>query len=744
MHTRFAHHRLDAYCVALELFAGVEAFAATLPRGQAELKDQARRAAAATVRHLAEGANRRLPREKAARFVLARAECGECAASLEMAATLDLRPCPDLLRQADRVAAMCTGLIRREERRAGAAEPPGSAERPCAFAQACAFSLRVPLPGPGSPSAPSFPLRASALRVLRASAAIPPRQAPPRRPATPLAYPEGALWRWRRILAGFLLAAAVPACDSGSSTLLTQVPACAGAVPLTAAEVETIIAQAAGRAAYDGQAYTITVVNREGIVVGSLRMAGAVPGLEFETRAKARTAAFLSSNQHAFNTRTAFFIIQDHFPPGLPNVPGGPLYGVQFSSLACADVVGEELMGGAKLFDQEGNGLSGDTGSMPLYRDGCLIGAVAVDGGPEPDDALEERAAWTASLGFRPAVSIYGSNIHVDGIRFEFMEERPSDAEVTVPAYADLLLAGGVELVTPVAAPPDQVFATGMFGGLTCEIRYPVVDSVRPVPATERLLAADVTAMMDAAAALSERTRAGIRRPLGTAMRCFISVVDLDGTILGSIRTPDATLFSFDVSIQKARTAAYFSTDTVAFTCRALGFLSQAFFPPGIDAAPEGPLHGLQDALSAPLFAPVGGACQPPTVAELANGITIFPGGVALYKGGVLVGAIGVSGDGVGQDDVIASEGGALFPPPPGVRCDEVSEADALAALGATLADIRTAALAVATDPGSLPAEVAQATAIADATVDADTRLAANGLQGIRLPYVKFPREPLR
>jgi len=118
MHTRFAHHRLDAYRVALELFSGVEAFAAALPRGQADLKDQVRRAAAATVRHLAEGANRRLPREKAARFALARAECGECASSLEMADVLGLRPRRDLLRLADRVAAMCTGLVRREERRA--------------------------------------------------------------------------------------------------------------------------------------------------------------------------------------------------------------------------------------------------------------------------------------------------------------------------------------------------------------------------------------------------------------------------------------------------------------------------------------------------------------------------------------------------------------------------------------------------------------------------------------------------
>ena len=36
------------------------------------------------------------------------------------------------------------------------------------------------------------------------------------------------------------------------------------------------------------------------------------------------------------------------------------------------------------------------------------------------------------------------------------------------------------------------------------------------------------------------------------------------------------------------------------------------------------------------------------------NGITIFPGGVPLYKNGQLVGGCGISGDGVDQDDMIS------------------------------------------------------------------------------------------
>ena len=38
----------------------------------------------------------------------------------------------------------------------------------------------------------------------------------------------------------------------------------------------------------------------------------------------------------------------------------------------------------------------------------------------------------------------------------------------------------------------------------------------------------------------------------------------------------------------------------------------------------------------------------------LANGLQIFPGGVPLYRGNTLIGGIGVSGDGVDQDDMIA------------------------------------------------------------------------------------------
>jgi len=122
MHNTQLHHRLDAYRVALALFAEVERIAGAFPRGHADLKDQIRRAAAATVRHIAKkGASRMHPKDKAARFSVARGECAECSASLDMAEVTEIIRRDDairLRRLAFRVSRMLQGLIRRQRARA--------------------------------------------------------------------------------------------------------------------------------------------------------------------------------------------------------------------------------------------------------------------------------------------------------------------------------------------------------------------------------------------------------------------------------------------------------------------------------------------------------------------------------------------------------------------------------------------------------------------------------------------------
>ena len=49
-----------------------------------------------------------------------------------------------------------------------------------------------------------------------------------------------------------------------------------------------------------------------------------------------------------------------------------------------------------------------------------------------------------------------------------------------------------------------------------------------------------------------------------------------------------------------------------------------------------------------------------------------FPGSAPLYRNGVLVGGLGVSGDGVDQDDFVTAAGAAAFRAPAGMRADQI------------------------------------------------------------------------
>jgi uncharacterized protein GlcG (DUF336 family) len=137
--------------------------------------------------------------------------------------------------------------------------------------------------------------------------------------------------------------------------------------------------------------------------------------------------------------------------------------------------------------------------------------------------------------------------------------------------------------------------------------------------------------------------------------RMQLAIVDRDGRLLGSRSMPDAWVGSIDIAIAKARTAAFFSSDENALTSRTIGVLSQAHNPNGTGGA--GPLWGIGDSNQPGI---TGGP-------QLRNGIITFPGGVPLYKDGRLVGGIGVSGDGVDQDEFVAFGGATGFGPGPDV-----------------------------------------------------------------------------
>lgn len=54
------------------------------------------------------------------------------------------------------------------------------------------------------------------------------------------------------------------------------------------------------------------------------------------------------------------------------------------------------------------------------------------------------------------------------------------------------------------------------------------------------------------------------------------------------------------------------------------------------------------------------------------SGVVFFPGSAGNYKNGVLVGGLGVSGDGVDQDDYVTSAGTAGFAAPAQIRADQI------------------------------------------------------------------------
>jgi len=54
------------------------------------------------------------------------------------------------------------------------------------------------------------------------------------------------------------------------------------------------------------------------------------------------------------------------------------------------------------------------------------------------------------------------------------------------------------------------------------------------------------------------------------------------------------------------------------------------------------------------------------------SGIVFFAGALPLYRNGVLVGGLGVSGDGVEQDDYVTAQGAKGFEAVPAKRADRV------------------------------------------------------------------------
>ncbi|MGQ0560046.1 MAG: heme-binding protein [Sphingosinicella sp.] len=538
---------------------------------------------------------------------------------------------------------------------------------------------------------------------------------------------------------------------------------------LSIADVQRIVAQGVAEAQARGRPATLAVIDRVGNVLAVFAMNGAnprlavprgpsgsthdlqgidVPGAVAGAIAKAITGAYLSSAGNAFSTRTASMIVQEHFPPSVAarGLESGPLFGVQFSQLPCSDL--SARFTGAATPDaligpkRSPLGLAADPGGFPLYRNGVVVGGVGVmaDGvygfDPEAQDVdadAEEAIALAAATGFDAPEAIRAERISVDGTTLRFSDASAANLAsnpAAAPGFAAINgIAGALASVRGYYDSAGGVLAGRAYGSEASGIRLAsaaefanpdayILSNGAGAPRfapragtdAQALTAAEVRTLLEEAFRIMSAARAQIRRPLDSRAQVTISVVDSEGVILGVVRSPDAPIFGIDVSLQKARTAAFFSaafaaahlaanpdpdvamfvpavraflgdpaalTGAIAFSDRAIGNLSRPYFPDGELGRPPGPFSrpvaefnpfstGLQSALvEAAVRAHVGfilgapadvpGSCTAgPNPQRLANGIQIFPGSVPIYRGSRLVGGIGVSGDGIDQDDMVA------------------------------------------------------------------------------------------
>lgn len=499
--------------------------------------------------------------------------------------------------------------------------------------------------------------------------------------------------------------------------------------------------------------------------------------------AKAVTGAYLSSSGNAFTTRTASQIIQENFNPLEFRAPGGPLYGVQFSQLPCSDLNLREPQGSAGP-KRSPLGLSGDPGGLPLYKSGFLVGAIGVEADgiytidrniSDIDTSDDEIIAVAGTFGFEAPTNIRANRITVGGKTLRFVDRDRSDRNNPLfsspglaPSFASIdgtlgnrvgvrnyfsnagnpnpppALRDGVAYGDPNSGyAPDPSGNLSAFGpafvlrdpAATGNNRFPPTAGTGPAGAA--LTANEVATLLQNALKTAYAGRAQIRQPLNSFIQVTVSVVDVNGVVLGIARTPDAPIFGTDVSLQKARSAMFFSRGTtvsggstaallrqynsavasslgqpvgnnalgvfiqsyvtftknfiggtalddgVAYSDRGIGNIHRPFYPDGVDGQPNGPLStpyfvwspfnvGLQldlvvDNIAQHLiFLAQGGTdtaqqcsflpvTQPVgTTKQLANGLQIFAGGFPIYRNGTLVGGIGVSGDGIDQDDSIS------------------------------------------------------------------------------------------
>ena len=507
-------------------------------------------------------------------------------------------------------------------------------------------------------------------------------------------------------IAGALLMLLI-GCGGGGGTTVAP-PIIPPVQALQVADVQNVVTAAVNSVNVD---MVVAVVDRAGFVLGVFRTQNAPAtaiGNFGQTQdandvavALARTGAFFSNDQAPLSSRTVRFISGIHFPPGVTNQPPADLYGIENTNRGCTLINSPAFENGippslalgggfglgiltGKADINDSNAADVNPGGVPIFYKNVVVGGIGV-------------VTSSSNLNVAEYAAFAGSTTQRGG---------PGDNFGPTPAAPGVVFIGGIALpfVDQISLPSGfsggPVAGTGSFlvAPANSQGQPPEGDLITPAPGPlGGLSAADVTGILNNAEATANTTRAAIRLPLGSKARMVIAVADLDGTIIGLRRMQDSTVFSIDVAASKARNMVYFNSASrtaadlngvpmgTAVTNRTISFGAQPLYPPGIDGSSAGPFFNLY---AMDVANPCTQGFQSGAANSNKSGIVFFPGSAGLYRNGTLVGGLGVSGDGVDEDDYVTNGGTAGLEAPTNIRADQIMD------------------------------------------------------QGVRLPYFKFPRNP--
>jgi uncharacterized protein GlcG (DUF336 family) len=451
-----------------------------------------------------------------------------------------------------------------------------------------------------------------------------------------------------------------------------------------------------------------------------------------------------------------------HFPPGVPNTPEVDLFAIENTNrdglispgpdgvLGTADDIpltgrfdinpnfvpaGQTLfapvsygVASGLLPTAQNRGIATLPGGIPLVKNGQVVGGIGVFFPGTTGFATAENSSLSATFDpMKPDRSLEAEYIAFAAAGGSIGAGYPigTIAGVPKPAGFDLPF-GRIDLVGVTLdvfgpggnqGPRNLIELGSMFrsgnpdsganlpvatGPVTLLPGMPVPTGWLVVPHNGvGITAAQVNTIIQDGLLQANRTRAAIRLPYSSGVRMVFAVTDQTGDVVGLYRMPDATVFSIDVAVAKARNTAYYANPAklqpidevpgvppgTAFTNRTIRYLSLPRFPSGAQdgTVPPGPFSILRDGGANPLSGLQQGPPLPASAFRSVlghdaffpetnfhdpynlthqDGIVFFPGSAPLYNmGPSVIGGFGVSGDGVDQDDVVTSAGAAGFTP---------------------------------------------------------------------------------